>query len=261
MTCREHIPGPCTGGDGSPCEQTNIVQYSIDLTPGDLGSGNAGFSGLIGAVSPSDVHGLTITKLHSFGLNWLQFSLGGEFLDYIPTFYIPEFSPTPFSLDISGTDYQGSVPGIAAFLTSKIGSSVAFVVLGESCHLELPCDSDLPLVELHWPPLPGPSEVELNLSGLVSTDQIEILIAGETDHGTVYKGIVPDVDAPGLVTLTVTAPFVSGVSYRIFVRRIRDEKVGTWNWWDFTGTDVVYDFIVIDDDVILHGDDNLAVLP
>jgi len=98
------------------------------LTPADRGGGNAGFN-FGGIIDPKTLGDHLIYQVASFGENFVRVDLGEDrkqLLSRPPQILFPEFSGKYIQLieQLPAYSYGNTYPGLAAYLTSMIGTSI-----------------------------------------------------------------------------------------------------------------------------------------
>ena len=141
------------------------------------------------------------------------------------------------------------------------------------CKEEMPCDEDLPLVEITTL-VPELQTVDVSWVGVDDTDEVEFLITGifedYNDEPLVPFYELNDYErradeAAGVVGTTTMGVFVIDRVYSVHARRIRDGKVSMWSTERTVGQAAAHTYIIDGNDIIVDdyvvGDIGTRVAP
>jgi hypothetical protein len=127
------------------------------------------------------------------------------------------------------------------------------------CREELPCDQDLPLVEMTTI-IPDIQTVDISWLGVDAADEIEFLITGIFEDYNV-EPLTPFYElndyerradeASGVVGTTTMGVIVQDRVYSVHARRVRDGKVSMWSTERTVGIAGSHTYLIDGNDIIV----------
>lgn len=128
-----------------------------------------------------------------------------------------------------------------------------------TCKDELPCDDDIPLVDITLVE-PGVQFVNVSWIGVNPTDDIEFLVTGKF-YDLYADPLVPFYElndyakvndvGTGITGVIQLGAFITDRVYTISARRVRDGKVGVWSAENTIGVPGEHTYIVDGEDIMV----------